>query len=110
MVTIPSAVLAFQNTGGSGDWTGQLTEWIGVLIAGLLLLLLLLFASSRSIERIMWAINKWGLRRFANREVHDYTRLLRVGRNDVIHVLAVTNQLDCTEEERQAEFRSPRGD
>ena len=37
VVAIPSVVLSFLNTGGSDDWTSQLTVRVGVLVGGLLL-------------------------------------------------------------------------
>jgi hypothetical protein len=88
VVAIPSVILSFLNV-GSEDWTSQLTLRVGVLLGGLLLLLLI--ASSRHVERIMWSINTWALRRFAGIQIHDYTRLLRVGQNYVVSELVVHN-------------------
>jgi hypothetical protein len=85
VVAIPSVVLSFVGAGGSAHWTDQLTIRIGVLVGGLLLLLIV--ASSRYVERIMWRVNTWGLRCFAGIQVHDYTRLLRLGKNYVISEL-----------------------
>ncbi len=85
VVAIPSVILSFLNAGSSQDWTDQLSVRIGVLVGGLLLLLLI--ASSRYVERIMWRVTKWGLRRFGGIQVHDYTRLLRVGRDFVVSEL-----------------------
>ena len=87
VVAIPSVILSFLNTGGSADWTSQLTVRVGVLVGGLLLVLLI--ASSKHVEQIMWSVNTWALRRFGQIQVHDYTRLLRVGRNYVISELHV---------------------
>lgn len=87
VVAIPSLILSFVNVGNSGAWTSQLLVRLGVLLGGLILLLLI--ANSRHIERIMWKVNTWGLRRFAKIHVHDYTRLLRIARNYVISELQV---------------------
>lgn len=87
VVVIPSVVLSFLNTGGSNDWSHQLTVRIGVLFGGLLLLLVI--ASSRYVEQIMWRVNTFALRRFGGIQVHDYTRLLRVAQNYVISELQV---------------------
>jgi hypothetical protein len=86
-VAIPSVILSFLNMGDSDHWTSQLTVRFGVLVGGLLLLLLI--ASSKHVEQIMWNVNTWALRRFGQIHVHDYTRLLRVGRNYVISELNV---------------------
>ena len=87
VVTIPSVMLSFLNTGGSEDWTSQLSLRVAVLVGGLLLLLVL--ANSRYLERLMWRVNSWALRRFGNLEVRDYTRLLRVAHNFVVSELHV---------------------
>jgi len=87
VVAIPSVVLSFLNTGGSEDWTRQLTVRVGVLVGGLLLFLLI--ASSRYVEQIMWSVNTWALRRFGGIHVHDYTRLLRVAQEYVVSELQV---------------------
>lgn len=87
VVAIPSVVLSFLNTGGSGDWTSQLNLRVGVLCGGLLLLFLL--ASSRYVEQIMWNVNTWALRRIGGIHVHDYTRLLRVAKDYVVSELQV---------------------
>ncbi len=85
VVAIPSVVLSFLNTGDSDDWTNQWSVRFGVLAGGLLLLLLI--ASSHYVEQVMWRINTWALRRFGGIQVHDYTRLLRVGKNYVVSEL-----------------------
>ncbi|MCA9268044.1 MAG: TrkA C-terminal domain-containing protein [Planctomycetales bacterium] len=87
VVAIPSVILSFMNFGGNDAWSSQLPLRFGVLMGGLLLLLIL--ASSRSVEKILWRVNTWGLRRFSKIHVHDYTRLLRVSRNYVISELHV---------------------
>ena len=87
VVAIPSVVLSFLNTGGSDDWSSQLHVRAGVLVGGLLLLFII--AGSRYVERIMWSVNTWALRRFGEIHVQDYTRLLRVARNYVISELHV---------------------
>jgi hypothetical protein len=87
VVAIPSVVLTFLNTGGSHDWTSQLTVRVGVLSGGLLLVLLI--ANSRYVEQIMWKVNAWALRRFGGIHVHDYTRLLRIAQNYVISEICV---------------------
>lgn len=85
VVAIPSMVLSFVNAGDSVHWTDRLPVRVSVLIGGLLVLLLI--ASSDYVEKIMWRINTWGLRRFAGIQVHDYTRLLRVGSDYVVSEL-----------------------
>ncbi len=85
VVAIPSVVLSFLNTGGSENWTSRVTVRLGVLAGGLLLLLLI--ASSRYVEQIMWSVTTWALRRLEGVQVHDYTRLLRVAHNYVISEL-----------------------
>ena len=87
VLAIPSVILSFITTGSANDVSGQLTMRLGVLAGGLFVLMLL--ANSPRIERVMWAINTWALRRFGALEVHDYTRLLRVGRHYVISELQV---------------------
>lgn len=87
VAAIPFVVLSFLNTGGSDDWTSELSVRVGVLVGGLLLLLLL--ASSRHVEKIMWNVNTWALRRIGGIHVHDYTRLLRVAKDYVIFELQV---------------------
>ena len=87
VVAIPSVVLSFLNTGNSDDWYHQVTIRIGVLLGGSFLLLLI--ASSRHIERLMWQANEWALRRWGGIQVHDYIRLLRVAQNYVISELHV---------------------
>ena len=87
VVAIPSLILSFVNLGGSNTWSSQLIVRLGVLCGGLLLLLLI--ANSRQVERVMWNVNTWGLRRFAKIHVHDYTRLLRIAHNYVISELQV---------------------
>ena len=87
VVAIPSVVLSFLNTGGSNDWSSQLPVRVGVLVGGLLLVFLM--AGSRYVERIMWSVNTWALRRFGGIQVQDYTRLLRVARNYVVSELKV---------------------
>ena len=87
VVAIPSVMLSFVNTGGSSGWSSQLPLRFTVMSGGILLMLIL--ANSRYMEKLMWNINTWGLRRFGNIHVHDYTRLLRVARNYVISELQV---------------------
>lgn len=82
VVAIPSLILSFVDTGGGGPWSSQLRARLGVLVGGPLLLLLV--ANSRHLEKLMWNVNTWGLRRFAKIHVHDYTRLSRIARNYVI--------------------------
>ena len=87
VVAIPSVILSFLNTGGSDDWRSQLSIRVGVLLGGLLLLLII--ANSRYLERFMWEVTKWALRQFGRVQIHDYTRLLRVGKDYVVSELQV---------------------
>ena len=85
VVAIPSLILSFLNTKGGSGWTSQANVRVGVLVGGLLVLLLI--ANSRFVEHIMLRITTWALRSFGKIHVHDYTRLLRVGRDYVVSEL-----------------------
>jgi hypothetical protein len=87
VVAIPSLLLSFLNTGGRENWSGQVALRSGVLGGGLLVLCLA--ANSKHVERIIWAINTWAMARLGGLELHDYTRLLRVGQNYVVCELTV---------------------
>ena len=87
VVVIPSLILSFINPGVEQDWSGQVTTRVTVLVSGVLLLLLL--ASSRLVERVAWNANTWALRRWTHLQVHDYTRLLRFSRDYVVSELHV---------------------
>lgn len=87
VVAIPSLLLSFLNLRDSGDWASNMGIRAAVLGMGLLALILL--ASSKFVERFMWNLNTWALRKWAHFQVQDFTRLLRFSRNYVIMELAV---------------------
>ena len=83
VLAIPSVILSFINTGDNSE----LSLRLAVLAGGLVLLILL--ATSQQVEQIMWQLNTWAFNKFGQLEVHDYTKLLRVGHNYVISKLQV---------------------
>lgn len=85
-VAISSVILSFLNT-GNDSWARLTWVRLGILFAGALLLWLL--ASSSYLERVMWGITSWTLRRVAHLELHDYTRLLRLSRDYVVSELEI---------------------
>ncbi len=87
VVAIPSLILSFVNTGDSSGRSSQLPFRFAVMSGGILFMLALV--NTRYMEKLMWNVNTWGLRRFGKIHVHDYTRLLRVSRNYVISELQV---------------------
>ncbi|QDU59141.1 TrkA C-terminal domain-containing protein [Aeoliella mucimassa] len=87
VLAIPSVILSFLDMGGSDNRTGELSIRLAVLSGGLVLLLLL--ATSNQIERMMWGINTWAFKKLGSLELHDYTRLLRVGHDYVISKMQV---------------------
>lgn len=86
VVAIPSVLLSFMNTGAApadrASWHAEAAFRMAVMGGGLILLYLA--ANNQWIEQMMWRANSWALRRFGRVDVHDYTRLLRVGRDFVI--------------------------
>ncbi|MAT70976.1 MAG: potassium transporter TrkA [Planctomycetaceae bacterium] len=88
VLAIPSVILSFLNTDrGSAHWADRASFRLGVMTSGLLILYLL--ANNKRIEQVMWRINSWALSRLGRVQVHDYTRLLRVGHDFVISELHV---------------------
>lgn len=88
VLAIPSVVLSFLNTdAASGQWSSHISFRMAVMGGGLFLLYLI--ANNRHVERLMWNLNSWALERVGKLQVHDYTRLLRVGRDYVISELQV---------------------
>ena len=71
----------------SEHWSGSWWFRIAMLTIGVVLLWI--FSSSSQVDQVMWRINSWALRRFADLEIQDYTRLLRLARNYVIWELTV---------------------
>ena len=89
VLAIPSVILSFIHTGGSSssNWSGELAIRLAVLSGGLVVLMLV--ATNNRIERLMWGVNTWAYQKLGQLEVHDYTRLLRVGHHYIISKMQV---------------------
>jgi len=97
VTAIPLVLLSFLNlhpgeTSSLGipestTWTDTWWFRVEILAGGVLLLWLL--ASSRYVERLMWRVNTWALRRWTGIDVQDYTGLLRVARDYSVSELLV---------------------
>lgn len=87
VVAVSSILLSFLNTPVGEERSSTL--WIRML--GLLvgIVVFWLIARSRHIERLMWFIDTWAIKRWWRIDVHDYTKLLRLAHNYVVMELTV---------------------
>jgi hypothetical protein len=87
VIAISSVVLSFLNTPEQDDWYEAAWFRLTVLSGGVFLLVLL--ASSRYVDLLLWRFNTWALRRWASIDIRDYTKLLRFRHNYVVCELQV---------------------
>ena len=84
---VTTLMLSFLNTSNDDHWMTRGSTRLGILSVGVVLLLLI--ANSKYLEMIIWNLTSWGLEKWANIHVHDYTRLLRLAGDFVVSELHV---------------------
>ena len=72
VTVVASLILAFAGPGESGEWWVQ----FGVLVLGLVVIVML--AQSKWLDRSMCGLIQWALRRWTDLEVRDYSSLLHL--------------------------------
>lgn len=86
VVGVTSVLLSFLNT-TPGEGPNTLGVRILVLLFGVVVFWLI--ARSRHVERLMWWVDTWAIKRWWHIDVHDYTRLLRLAHDYVVLELHV---------------------
>lgn len=81
VVAVTTVLLSFLNLPPGEE---RNTLWIRVVALLGCLFVFWLIARSRHVERLMWLIDTWALKRWWRIDVHDYTRLLRLARDFVV--------------------------
>ena len=87
VIAIASVLLSFLNVGRSEAWSETRVFRLAILTGGVLLLLFL--SNSQHVERAMWKVNSWAVRRWIHLDVRDYTKLLRLGHSYVVSELVI---------------------
>jgi hypothetical protein len=82
VIGVTSVMLSFLNA-PTGEERSS-TIWVRICGLAIGVLVFWLMARSRHVERLMWFIDTWALKRWWHIDVHDYTRLLRLAHNYVV--------------------------
>jgi len=87
VLAITSLLASFTQIGPEGRWASNVWFRVAVLSFGVAALWVL--ASSRIVERGMWNLNSWAVRRWTHIDVQDYMGLLRVTRDYAVCELQI---------------------
>lgn len=87
VIAIASVLQFLLYSGDQDDWYETLFLRLVMLLVGIGILWLL--ASSQSVEKLMWKINTWALKRWAKIDVRDYQSLLRFAHDFAVSELRV---------------------